>query len=60
LSLLEGDDRAANRNYIREFVLARDRETGKRFGLAYAEAYYHIGPAPDPVDEYIKRESRPL
>jgi LmbE family N-acetylglucosaminyl deacetylase len=57
LPLLDGDDNAANRNYIREFVLRRDRETGQQHGLSYAEAYHYIGPEPDIVDEYVKKNA---
>lgn len=32
LPLLDGDDVTADRNYIREFVLARNRELGKQMG----------------------------
>src|SRR5690349_3403874 len=44
LPLLGSDDDTANREYTRQFVLDRDAETGKRFGLAYAEAYHYIAP----------------
>ena len=35
-------------------VLDRDAETGKRYGLAYAEAYHYIGPPPAKVEEYVR------
>lgn len=57
LALLDGDDRTANRNYIREFVLRRDRETGAKHGVAYAEQFYYLGPEPSPVDEFIKQKA---
>ena len=57
LSLLGDNDTAADRNYIREFVLDRDRETGKRHGLTYAEQFHYIGPEQDRVEEYIRRNS---
>jgi hypothetical protein len=57
LPLLGADDRTASRNYIREFVLAPDRETGRRYGLEYAEAYRYIGPEPSPVQEYIRKHA---
>ncbi len=59
LPLLEGGDRAANRNYIREFVLDRDRETGRKYGLEYAEQFHYIGPEPPAVDEYIRKNALP-
>ena len=46
LPLLGNDDETANREYTRQFVLDRDAETGKKFGLAYGEAYHYIGPPP--------------
>ena len=57
LDLLDGD---ADRNYIREFVLKRDRETGARHGLRYAEAYHYIAPGANDVDEFIRKNARPL
>lgn len=55
LSLLDGDDRTANRNYIRHFVLARDREIGKKYGLEYAEHFHYIGPGESDVESYIRK-----
>jgi LmbE family N-acetylglucosaminyl deacetylase len=57
LPLLGSDDETANREYVRQFVLERDAETGKRFGLAYAEAYHYIGPEPDKVNEYVRKNA---
>ncbi len=62
LPLLGNDDRTADRNYIREFVLARDRELGKKYGVQYAEAFHYIGPSAggSRVNDYIKQNARPL
>jgi hypothetical protein len=57
LPLLGDDDLTAERNYIREFVLARDRELGKKYGVAYAEQFHYIGPERDPVEEYVKKNA---
>ena len=57
LPLLGNDDETANREYTRQFVLDRDAETGKKFGVAYAEAYHYIGPAPATVEEYVRRNA---
>lgn len=57
LPLLEGDGEAASRNYIREFVLRRDREIGQAFGLGYAEQYHYIGPEENAVQEYVRRNA---
>ena len=59
LPLLGADDAAANRNYIREFVLRRDRETGARHGLTYAEQFHYIGPEENRVEEYIRKNAVP-
>jgi len=67
LPLLGDDDRTADRNYIREFVLAGDRALGKKYGVEYAEAFHYVGPAaaavggtPSSVDDYVKKNSVPV
>jgi LmbE family N-acetylglucosaminyl deacetylase len=67
LPLLGDDDRSADRNYIREFVLASNRELGKKYGMEYAEVFHYVGPAnaavggtESDVTEYIKRHAVPL
>ena len=57
LPLLGNDDETANREYTRQFVLDRDSETGKKFGLAYAEPYHYIGPPAPKVDDYVRRNA---
>lgn len=57
LPLLGDDDQTANREYTRQFVLGRDAETGKKFGLAYAEPYHYIAPPVSKVDEYIRKNA---
>ena len=46
LPLLGDDDVSADRNYIKEFSLARSRELGKQYGVEYAEAFHYIAPGP--------------
>ncbi len=60
LPALGQDDRTANREYVRLFLLDRDRDTGARYGLEYAEPYHYIGPAPNRVEEYVEREAVPM
>ena len=64
LPLLGDDDVTADRNYIKEFLLARSRELGRRYGVEYAEAFHYIGPGPlgggSSVEEYIKKNAVPL
>jgi LmbE family N-acetylglucosaminyl deacetylase len=57
LPILGGDEATANREYTRQFVLDRDAEIGKKYGLAYAEAYHYIGPPAAKVDEYVRRNA---
>jgi LmbE family N-acetylglucosaminyl deacetylase len=57
LPLLGNDDRTANREYIRQFVLARDRETGRRHGLDLAEQFHYIGLDASAVDEFVRRNA---
>jgi LmbE family N-acetylglucosaminyl deacetylase len=65
LPLLGDDDVTADRNYIREFGLTRNRELGKQYGVEYAEAFHYVaagasGADRDPrVDEYIKQHAVP-
>ena len=58
--LLGSDDETANRNYMREFVLAANREWGRRYGVEYAEPFHYIGPPRDPVSEYVDANAVPL
>ena len=63
LPLLGDDDVTADRNYIKEFVLTRNRELGKRYGCEYAEVFHYIGPGGGPppgVETYIKNNAVPL
>lgn|SRR5579872_140818 len=60
LPLLGNDDNTADRNYIKEFVLARDRELGKKYGVEYAEQFHYVGPHRSRVDDYIKQHAVPL
>jgi LmbE family N-acetylglucosaminyl deacetylase len=61
LPLLGNDDVTADRNYIREFILARRRALGKNHGVEYAEAFHHIesGTGPSAVEEYIRKNAIP-
>jgi LmbE family N-acetylglucosaminyl deacetylase len=64
LPMLGDDDATADRAYIKEFVLARNRELGRRYGFEYAEAFHYIGPGSagrgSAVEEYIKKNAVPL
>jgi LmbE family N-acetylglucosaminyl deacetylase len=61
LPLLDGDDVTADRNYIKEFLLARNRELGRKYGVEYAEAFHYIGPGGSgQIDDYVKKNAVPL
>jgi LmbE family N-acetylglucosaminyl deacetylase len=62
LPLLGDDDVTADRNYIREFVLARRRALGEKHGVQYAEAFHHIGggTGASAVEEYTKKNVVPI
>jgi LmbE family N-acetylglucosaminyl deacetylase len=61
LPLLGDDDATADRNYIKEFLLERNRELGRKYGVAYAEAFHYIGPAVSRrMEDYIREHAVPL
>ena len=64
LPLLGDDDVTADRNYIREFVLARNRELGRQYGVEYAEAFHYVVPSSfgpgSSLEEYIEKNAVPL
>ena len=66
LPLLGDNDLQADRNYIREFILAPNRELGKTIGVEYAEAFHYVGPngnaigMPTRLEEYIRKNAVPI
>ena len=60
LPLLGNDDRTANREYIRHFLLQTDAALGKQYGLAYAEQFHYIGPAESHIEDEIRKNAVPL
>lgn len=66
LPLLGDDDVTADRAYIQEFVMARSRELGRRYGVEYAEAFHYIpagaaGADRDPeVEKYVRQHAVPM
>src|SRR6266571_435921 len=53
LPLLGNDDVTAERAYIKEFMLGRDRALGQKYGVQYAEQFHYIGPPVSRIDDYI-------
>jgi LmbE family N-acetylglucosaminyl deacetylase len=61
LPILGDDDVTADRNYIKEFLLSRNRELGKKYGVEYAEAFHYIGRgASRRMENYIQQNAVPL
>jgi len=62
LPLLGDDDVTADRNYIKEFILARRRALGQNHGVQYAEAFHHLGGGArrSSVEEYVKKNAVPI
>ena len=69
IPMLEGNDRQADENWVKEVILKDERELGKQFGFEYAEAYMHQGPGIDYApaykrsvreDEFVKEYAVPL
>lgn len=67
LALLGNDDKTANFNYIKEFMLdvdsellrgvPSDKKIGEQYGLTYAERFHYIGPPPSRLEEYISKNA---
>jgi LmbE family N-acetylglucosaminyl deacetylase len=70
LPILGEDDDTANFNYIKKFVLdidsehmrgiPSDKETGEKYGLAWAERFHYIGPTSSTTKEYIQKNAVPV
>lgn len=62
LPLLGDNDVTADRNYIREFILARRRALGQKRRIEYAEAFHYIGGGAGGsiVEEYVKKHAVPI
>ncbi len=57
LPVLGEDDETASNNYIKQIILQRDAEAGGKHGLAFAEPFHYIGPEPNFVEEYIRKNA---
>jgi LmbE family N-acetylglucosaminyl deacetylase len=63
LPILGNDDRTADREYVRQFLLKDCREHGREHGLQYAERFFYMDqrpPAKSDVDQYIEQNAVPL
>jgi LmbE family N-acetylglucosaminyl deacetylase len=59
LPALAGDETKAADEFISTAFLGRDRQTGSKYGLGYAEEFHYIGPDRS-LEEYISRNAVPL
>lgn len=60
LPLLGDDDRTADREYVRQFLLDDYQDYAKEYGLSYAERFYYIDQKPSAkskVDEYVAKHA---
>jgi len=59
LPLLGSDDRAADRAYVRQFLLDNDQEYGRPHNLEYAERFYYLDqrPTKSKAEEYIEKNA---
>jgi LmbE family N-acetylglucosaminyl deacetylase len=54
---LSGNLDAATREFIQAAFVTRDRTTGGKYGLQYAEEFHYIGPDPS-LNDYISRNAQ--
>jgi LmbE family N-acetylglucosaminyl deacetylase len=68
LSILDGDDRTANINYIKTFVFSEEKKLGEKYGMEWAEGFHYMTEIPfdnavynpnSPVEEYIRKNAVP-
>ena len=57
LPMLGDDDETANRQYTKQFALARDRTRGQAHGLEYAEYFHYVPEDTSEVDSFISKNA---
>jgi LmbE family N-acetylglucosaminyl deacetylase len=64
LPILGDDDRTADREYIRHFLINEDKNLGGKYGLWYAEAFYYtdqrISKGQSDLDKYVEENAVPI
>jgi LmbE family N-acetylglucosaminyl deacetylase len=64
LPILGNDDRTADREYVRHFLLDQDKTLGRQYGLEYAEPFLYtdqrLAAGQLELEDYIKRNAVPL
>ena len=57
LTILGNDDKTADREYVRQFLITPYRRLGEKYGVVYAERFYYIDekrpPGKSEVEKYI-------
>ncbi len=56
LPALTGDEQSAADEFIKAAFVARDHQTGSKYGLSYAEEFHYIGPDRS-LDDYISKNA---
>jgi len=57
LPILGNDDDTANRQYTKEFALARDRLRGRAHGLEYAEYFHYVPRDESDIEDYVEKHA---
>ena len=57
LPILGSDDDTANRQYTKEFALARDRLRGRAHGLEYAEYFHYVPRDESDIEDYVEKHA---
>ena len=57
LPILGNDDDTANRQYTKEFALARDRLRGRAHGLEYAEYFHYVPRDESDIEDYVEKHT---
>jgi hypothetical protein len=60
LPILGKDDDTANRQYTKEFALARDRLRGRAYGLEYAEYFHYVPRDESDIEDYVEKHALSL
>lgn len=57
LELLGDNDDTANYNYIKEFIMDRNRIVGAKYGFEYAEQFHYIGRPVPKIANYVAKNA---
>ncbi|MDA0197128.1 MAG: hypothetical protein O2887_19270 [Bacteroidetes bacterium] len=68
LTILEGDDYAANFNFTKNFVFEKNKILGEKYGFQWAKGYHYKNDIPwdnqvpdpsSPLEEFIRKNAIP-